>query len=389
MPNYHDDFREVAHSGGQVTFTMQTDKEGRRMYQVSYSGSSPNPMSLFAVYALPQGVACGDIQLGGIGEPWNPPPVSDCFPVFVASDSEGRFGHECPSCDKYWRSSSAPSRWPMTCPYCGIRAKTYQCLTKAQLAYVEHYTRTLFDALTLEDDASQVTINMDAIAIQTDVPKPEFYYTGQVQQTRFKCSECSAFNDIRGQFGYCSCCGWRNNRAWAEAERQKLRDAMNNRVLDPGQAVKDAVSIFDAAARNFTMQFAEHVPLTNRRRTEIRGILFHSIDRCERIGALFDIDLLAGMDQGDRTFLNMMFHRRHAFEHDGGVATARYMQKSGDGAIHEGDLIRETRENVHRLIGLLQEMTSKFDAGFHEMFPPEEIPITAEKDRQRMRVRTG
>lgn len=385
--NYHDDFREVAHSGGQITFRIREGEDGRRMYQVAISGSSPNPMSLFAVYALPQGAACGDVQLGGIGQPWNQPPIPGCFPVFIASDSEGKFGHECPSCEKYWRSSSAPSRWPMTCPYCGIRASAFQFLTKAQQVYVRHYTRTLVDSLEAEN-AGEVTIDMDVIARETDVPKPDFYYTGQVQQTRFKCSECFAFNDIRGQFGYCSSCGWRNNRAWMASELLAIRSKLNESALDPGEALKDAVSVFDTAARNFASQLAERVPTTTRRRAEVEGLLFHSVDRCERLLFLFDLDLLAGMDQRDRRFLNMMFHRRHAFEHDGGIATAQYIQRSGDASMHEGDLIRETRESVHRLIGLLDKMLSNLDAGFHEMFPPEAIPINLEKDR-RERVGTS
>lgn len=60
MTNQYDDFREVAHCGGKVTFEIRTDENGVRAFSVGYCGSSPNPMSLFGVYALPQGIACGD-----------------------------------------------------------------------------------------------------------------------------------------------------------------------------------------------------------------------------------------------------------------------------------------------------------------------------------------
>lgn len=61
------EFEEIGHSGGKVTFSILTDKEGRRGYQVGFSHSRPVPVVIIAVYALPQGVPVESIQLGGIG----------------------------------------------------------------------------------------------------------------------------------------------------------------------------------------------------------------------------------------------------------------------------------------------------------------------------------
>src|SRR5260221_13916677 len=89
-----EDFREIAHSGGKIIFDISVDADGRRQYRVTFTGSRPVPMSMFAIYALPQGIPVGDIHIGGIGQPWNPPPYPSCLPVFIASDSEGYFGHQ-------------------------------------------------------------------------------------------------------------------------------------------------------------------------------------------------------------------------------------------------------------------------------------------------------
>jgi hypothetical protein len=51
-----DEFEEIAHSGGKVTFSIATI-DGQQGYQVSYSSSRPVPICLIAVYALPQGIA--------------------------------------------------------------------------------------------------------------------------------------------------------------------------------------------------------------------------------------------------------------------------------------------------------------------------------------------
>jgi len=84
----------------------------------------------------------------------------------------------------------------------------------------------------------------------------------------------------------------------------------------------------------------------------------------------------------DRKFIRKMFFRRHVYEHDGGVATARYVRESGDQDIEEGILIRETADNAHKLIGHLNRMIKTLDSDFNEFFPLEPFCIQIEKDRQ-------
>jgi hypothetical protein len=66
-----------------------------------------------------------------------------------------------------------------------------------------------------------------------------------------------------------------------------------------------------------------------------------------------------------------MLQRRHVFEHEGGVATRRYLDESGDNSIIEGTLIRETRENAHQLASCIVRMATNFEVGFQEVFPAE------------------
>lgn len=119
------DFSEIGHTGGKATFTIVCDEDGRISYQVGYSSSSPRPMTLVGIYAHPDGFACGNIVMGGIGDPWNSPPFPNCIAVMMASDSQGKFGHECPECKKHFRSENIPAKFPSTCPYCGVRADSY------------------------------------------------------------------------------------------------------------------------------------------------------------------------------------------------------------------------------------------------------------------------
>lgn len=66
-------FAEIAHSGSKFAVTTQTDAEGRRAYSFRISGSRPNAMAMYGIYALQQGIPVGVMKMGGIGDSWNAP----------------------------------------------------------------------------------------------------------------------------------------------------------------------------------------------------------------------------------------------------------------------------------------------------------------------------
>ena len=379
------DFSEIGHTGGRVTFRVEADADGRLSYSIEVSHSAPRPASLVGVYALPEGIVCGNIKMGGIGQPWNPPLVPECIAVMMASDSEGRFGHQCPQCATHFRTAGIPALFPLTCPYCGLRAESFHFLTPPQLSYVRHYLATLQDALGALESANSavVAIDMDAIAdAMTDAPRPDFYYSSISQQTQFDCSKCGSFNDVRGRYVYCAWCGWRNNAFLLKEQMSELRERLNSGALLPEDAVRQAVSAFDACSRNFVGQLEARMEMKASRRDRVKRLLFHNLDRVDEVlKTVFDINLTEGLGK-DRPLVRKMFFRRHVYEHDGGVATNTYIRQSGDAAVEEGELIRESVENVHVLIGALIRMTDTLDTDFHEIFPPEPFCIEMERKRR-------
>ena len=55
-----EEFREIAHSGGQVIIRIGADEDGRRVYQQTWQHQRPVASGIFAIYALPQGIpVCG------------------------------------------------------------------------------------------------------------------------------------------------------------------------------------------------------------------------------------------------------------------------------------------------------------------------------------------
>ena len=367
------EFEEIGHTGGTVTFHVVTGSDGSRGYQVGFHHARPVAASLFAVYALPQGIVVAPLPMGGIGDKWPPPPVPGCFPVFIASDSEGMFGHKCPECAGYWRARFSSS----ICPYCGLHGDVRDFLTDAQRRYVWQYCEALESALTSEQDGDHV-IDMDAVADAAgkDAEKPPFYYSEERQQHHFKCSACDQATDILGRYGYCSVCGTRNELAEFEKDIARLRDRINADGASYESACKDAVAAFDSFAGHYAKQLIRLVPMTPARVNRIETMRFHNVEVVhQEFRGTFDIDILAGFSAADASFAKLMFHRRHVYEHNGGEADAKYIADSGDTSVREKQMLRETRESAHRIAGLVQKMATNLHRGFHEILPPLPGPI--------------
>lgn len=299
------EFQEIAHSGGTITFRPVILPEGPRAYQIQWSHCRPVASAIIAVWALPQGVVVSASELGGIGSPTSEPPIPGCFQVMMASDSEGKFGQQCPSCGEYWRSDP----WPNVCPYCGMPAEGHNFLTNPQRLYVARYCHELASFLSANPD-NEHTIDLDAVAdaVGKDTPKPKFYYAEVSQQQKFTCQACGAFNDVLGTYCYCSRCGTRNDLQELETKTMPgLRDRINNGGPYE-ECVKEAVATFDSFVGQYMRQLVRHVPMTSARKARFEKMRFHNLKVvAAELKTAFDIDVLASLDSADTEFAVRMF----------------------------------------------------------------------------------
>jgi len=378
------EFQEIGHCGGQYTVNVKTASDGRRSYQLGIRHSRPTPASFIAVYFLPQGIPVGMIQLGGIGQAWNPAPVPGSLSIFIASDTQGMFGHQCQSCGGYWRSKSFPAHWQTTCPYCGLRAQSHAFLTDGQIRYAKACCDLIEKALSSDKDGESV-VDMDKVAdaIGKDGEKPKFYYAEQSQQNKYTCPACKDLNDILGRYGYCSCCGTYNGVYELGNDLKDIRDKITkgNQYED---CARDAVAAFDSFARQIARQLSNRIPMTPARQKEWSKKIFHNIKPCaEALKANFDIDVFKNLKQADIDFVVLMFHRRHIYEHNGGEVDAKYIKDSGDTSVRVKQVIRESSQTASRIVDLVLKMAQNISAGFHLIFPAEEKPIELhQKSRQ-------
>ena len=200
------------------------------------------------------------------------------------------------------------------------------------------------------------------------------------------CAACGNADDILGRYGYCSCCGARNDlqelTQTIETIQQKTRERLTAKERLEA-AVPDAVSAFDSTARQYAKQLARRVPMIPARRTPLEGALYHQVAaRAEELKSWFDIDLFRGLDPDDVAFVRRMFARRHVYEHNGGEVDARYLEESGDATVKVKQRRREDPESVFRLTGLVLKMAKNLHEGFHALFPPEAMPIRLHEEQQ-------
>lgn len=374
------ELEEIAHTGGKVKFTIAVTDEGLLTYQVGYSHSNPTPAAVVTVYAIPQGVAVGDLHMRGIGVPWNPSPVPGAYPVFICSDSTGMFGAKCPYCGQYWRHRGAT----YCCPYCGeLIAARYLALTEGQRQFVASYCERLNEAVE-SGTAGVHVIDIDAVvdAVGKGHAKPPFYHSEERQQNLFECSACGARTDVLGRYAYCGECGTRNDAAEFEAVAASVRARINGGESLEACA-KDIVAAFDPIATQYAGQLTRRVPLTPARRAALERGPYHNIERV--IGAfkeVFGIDLTDGMSADDVAFVTRMFHRRHVYEHKGGEADEAYIRDSGD-TVRLKQALRETKESAHRTVSLVSKLVGNLHAGFHSILPADETAITRNQPTRR------
>jgi len=369
------EFQEIGHAGGQFVVTVKT-VDGERNYSLGYRGNRPVPLAAFGIYALPQGIPIGTFIMGGIGTPFDPPPPTGSFTIFITSDSTGLFGHQCSECNGYWRSP-AISAWPTTCAYCGVRYYAHQFLTKGQRKYVQACCEQIQNAFASEVDG-EFLIDMDTVAdaVGKDIEKPRFYYADVSQQNKFTCQVCNSFNDILGKYGYCATCGTHNGLDELTKDVEYIRQRIKTNG-DYTSCVKDLVAAFDSFARQFSKQFASRIPMTPARQKEWENKLFHQLQGCrDSVESTFGINLFKGLRAEEQRFAILMFHRRHVYEHNGGEADQKYIDDSGDTSVRVKQALHETQQSTFDTANIILKIARNFHDGFHLIFPPEEKAIS-------------
>ena len=333
-----EDFEEIGHSGGKIKINIKGT-----MFQFEIIHNNINACRIEAV-----SIPLGDMKL----------------PVYMVSDKEGYFGAICKGCDKRFRTSGFSDI--TTCPYCGIKDSFLNLFTSNQVKYIEAYVNKFLE---LFQSGKSGIIDFDSLIEQMD-NKTSFIYNEERQQTIFKCSRCSNKNDIIGVYGYCSCCGLRNNltvfneKLALEMERvinpKYVKNERHLREKEWQEVLKSSIATFEGFSRDVLEELLK-LSMHPIQRKAVGNISFQRIiEAREVLLKNFQFDIFGNIDSGDIKFINKSFNNRHLFTHKEGIVDEDYIKNTGDSNLKLGQLIRVRSSDVKRIIELLNIVGEKF-----------------------------
>ncbi|MES2826319.1 MAG: hypothetical protein V4732_22180 [Pseudomonadota bacterium] len=179
------EFEEIVHTGGKIEFLYdeETNSVSSRI-----THQTPYASTIVQLCVSLEGKILAFMATGGYG--YDIPYPQPSIPVCLLSDREGLFGQVCPKCHSYFRSDAISGN--SICPYCGIKSRGIEFLTKNQLSFLGMYCGSIIQTF---NDKQNVEIDLDALLDNLDENKPAWVYPEERQQTKKKCS-CRCTFDI-------------------------------------------------------------------------------------------------------------------------------------------------------------------------------------------------
>lgn len=179
-----------------------------------------------------------------------------------------------------------------------------------------------------------------------------------------------------GEYGGCPCC---NKRNYLEVISKKL-EKIDKRFLEAEEKLSDrhdrevewenltrCVSEFEAMANDLKKQLLT-IPTTSKRKSDIENLSFQNILKVnDCIKNWFGYEILEGLLENDRKFLNIMFNRRHVFTHNAGKVDQEYLDNTGDTKVRLNQVIRLRSREIKRLIPLISQISKNLIQGFESI----------------------
>ena len=352
------EFQEIAHCGGKIQVAFDPSDHSVSM---QWSGSGPQGASMFQLGVALDG---SDVQFWPItGVDSRPPPDPVPFvSVLLGSDIELMWGRSCPKCGVYFRTNQ-PSAI-IRCPYCGHRDTNFAFSTKNQKVFIERVRQAWIRVIAERKD---VVMDMDAVSASLPENRPDWAYTEERQQNRFKCAKCRTIYDILGEYAGCPTCGKRNDLEVFERHmtgvEAKPPVAEGDREAD-SELLSKTLSGFEGLGNDIRKQLAL-LPALPKRKNEIAKLSFQQIRAAqEKLRQWLGLDLFESLSPADITFLDLMVHRRHVFVHNSGRIDQKYLDATRDGTVRLNQVITVRSEEIRRLIRILRQCAKNLFAGY-------------------------
>lgn len=310
------------------------------------------------------------------------------IPITFHSDEKGYFDRECPNENCLYTFKVHMDDWEQKvsddevhCPMCGHIDTSDKWWTQQQLSdmqkiaekwalsYIQGELDKSFGKLARSSRGNKfVKITYKPGQRISFINNP----LGQSPEweREVECSKCDMRYSLVGSAYFCPCCGYNAiEESFQESldstikmieSLSEMEDLLSNSYgIDKAKSMcqamlegslGDVVSAFQKFAEVKYRELSPKPVRTNDFQIVEKGSRLFS----EATGRGYDVWLI----EGERSYMNLMFQRRHVMEHNGGLVDDQYIQKSGDISYATGQRLVVHSSDTLRLIRIIKKLAT-------------------------------
>jgi uncharacterized Zn-finger protein len=251
------------------------------------------------------------------------------FDVSIPTDGEF-LGRECgnSNCRRYFRIHTSSIRPEMYCPYCGMRFSNDQLHTADQvkymgeavsekaLEYMHHEVDAAFAELARETRGSD-SITFEYTPARYKAKPVAANYREQKVDSELVCPLCTVRFQVFGVIGFCPGCRTENMLIY-DANLAIIRREIES-SKNPQRALRHA---YNDLVSTFASFCAREAKAPDDRKNPFQGIAYSQ----DYFKQTKHIDILRDVTKPEILTLNRAFQKRHAYQHEDGKITGRYLK---------------------------------------------------------------
>ena len=306
--------------------------------------------------------------------------------ISIPTDDDGLVGRECPNqeCLGYFKikfGTGLSGEIPCHCPYCGYTNDHSKFWTPEQLKYAESVAmQQINQALSIDMKEWSRRLERETrnsfLKMKVDYKPgvhPIRYYREKELETHITCNKCTLEYAIYGIFAFCPDCGEHNSYQILQKNFElvlkelKLSNEVSDEELKKKlleDALENCISAFDAFGRKVCSIFSA----ISNNPDKAKSLSFQSIDNTrEKLTEMFQVDISTPVSDEEWDLINRYFKKRHLLAHKLGVVDEKYISITNDPEAVLNRKINISRDDVEKLIPLLDKIGSYLLESFQKM----------------------
>lgn len=310
------------------------------------------------------------------------------IPITFESDKKGYFDRECPNDNCLYTFKISMEDWQekvsdeeVHCPLCGHIDTADKWWTQAQLEgmqqlaadYAMSYIQGELDKSFKKLERS--THNNKFIQIKYK-PRSRITFTnnplGQSAEWEqdIQCPHCQTRYSVIGSAFFCPCCGYNIIENVLDESLDSVIKMIESlpemqRLLEKSYGIDKAVSMcrsmLEGSLGDTISAFQKFAEMKYK---SISGnkMQVNDFQIVEKGSCLFKNACGKGysywLSDSELENMNLMFQRRHIYEHNGGIVDEKYVQKSGDNTYQIGQRLVIHQQEIIDFIALIKKLTN-------------------------------